>query len=58
MDQVIEDGRVQNRGSIKLLPRDCRPDGGENSRADDGADAERGQRPRTERFLEPVCRLF
>ena len=52
--QVIQQRRVQDRGGIELLARDGSADHGENSRTDDRADAERGQRPGAERFLQTV----
>ncbi len=52
--QVIEQRRVQNRGGVKLFSRDGSADHGENSRTDHRADAQRGQRPGSERFLQTV----
>jgi hypothetical protein len=54
--QVIEQRRVQDRGGIKLFSRDSGADHGENSRTNHRADAQRGQRPGSERFLQTVLR--
>ena len=43
---------------IELLAGNRRADDREDARANHGADAQRGQRPRPERLLEPVLGLF
>jgi len=55
---VVSQWRVEDGRGVELLPGDGRSDDGENAGANDCADAEGGQRPRAERLLEPVFRLF
>jgi len=57
VDQVVAERGVENAGGIELLAGDGGADDGKDTRADDGADAERGQRPRPERLLERVLRF-
>ena len=49
----VEDGR-----GVELLPGDSSADDREDSRTDDGTDAQRRQRPRAECLFQPVFRLF
>jgi hypothetical protein len=58
VDQIIEQRRVKDRRGVELLAGNGRADHSENSGADHRADAQRSQRPRSKRFLEPVFRLF
>ncbi len=52
VDQVIEQGRVEDRGSIELFARDGRANHGKDARANHGANAQRGERPRAQCFLQ------
>jgi len=54
MDDEIGEWGVQNGRGIEFLSSDGRADDGENSRSDDGADAQRSQRPRAERLFQPM----
>ena len=54
----VEHLRVQNGRSLEIFSGGRRAGEDENARADDGADAQRGQRPRAERFLQPMSRVF
>jgi hypothetical protein len=58
VDQILEDGRIKNRLRSKRLPRDGGANHSEDSRAYNSADTERGKRPRPQRFLEPMRRVF
>jgi hypothetical protein len=55
MDEVVEDGGVEDGGSLEFFAGDSGADDGEDSGADDGADAERGERDGAESFLEGVA---
>ena len=50
IDDHIEHLRVQDGGSLEIFSGGGGAGEDENSRADDGADAERGQRPGAQRF--------
>src|ERR1700756_5957584 len=52
IDDQIENLRVQNRWSFKVLAGRGGSGEDENSRADDGTDPKRGERPRAQGFLE------
>ena len=56
-DQV-ERLRVQDGRRLKIFSRGGGSGQNENARADDGADAERRQRPRAQGLTEPVFRVF
>ena len=43
VNQVLKEGGVQNCGGLKLLSGDGGADDGKDARADDRADAERGE---------------
>jgi hypothetical protein len=58
VNQVFEQRRIEDGGRFELLPGYSRSDHGENAGADDCSDAKRGQRPGTERLLQPVFRLL
>jgi hypothetical protein len=58
VDEVVEDGRVEDGARIEFLPGDGGADNGENAGADDSADAERGERDRAQRFLQAVPRTL
>ncbi len=58
MDEVIGEWRVQNRRGVELLPGDGGSYDGKNARADNGSNAQRGQRPRAKRFLKPMFWLL
>jgi len=55
---VIEQRRVQDGRGVELLPGDSGADDGENARADNRSDAQRGERPRAEGFLQPMLGLL
>src|SRR5208283_180980 len=55
---VVSQWRVEDGRGVELLPGDGRSDDRENTGANDCADAEGGQRPRAERLLETMFRLF
>ena len=57
-DDVVGQRRVDDAGGVELLAGDGRADDGEDARADHRADAQRGQRPRTESLLERVLGFF
>ena len=54
----VHDLRVQDGGNLKVLARSRCAGEHEDAGADDGANAERGQRPRPERLFEPVLGLL
>ena len=54
----VERLRMQEGRRLEIFSRRCRSRKHEDSRTDDGADAERGQRPRPQRFTEPVLRVL
>jgi hypothetical protein len=58
MHDVVKEWCVEDRRRIELLAGDGRADDGEDSRADDSANAQRGQRPRAEGLFEPMFRLL
>ena len=58
MDDVVGERAVQDGRRVEFLACDRGADDGEDSRADDCADTEPGERPRSERFLEPMFRLL
>ena len=51
VDQVFEKRSIQNRRRLKLLAGDGRADNGEDSRTNNGADAEGRQAQPSQRFL-------
>ena len=53
----VENLRVQNGRRFEMLARRGGSGEHKNTGANDGSDAERGQRPRPQTFLEPVSRL-
>ena len=57
-DDVVCQRRVEHAGSVKLLARDRCSDHREDAGADNGSDAERGQRPGPERLFETMLRFF
>ena len=57
-DQIIQQRRIKDGGSIELLPGDGGADDGENSRADHRADAERSQRNRARGSSSAALGLF
>ena len=52
--EQVEHLRVQDGGRFKVLAGGGGAGEDENARADDGADAERGERPRAEGFFQPM----
>jgi hypothetical protein len=58
MDEVMKQRRVADIGRVKLLAGHRRADDRKDARTDDCPDAERGQRPRAEGFLQRVPRFF
>ena len=56
-DDVMDEGSVCDGGIRKLLAGDGGADDGKDARADNRADAERGERPRPKRLLQRVLRL-
>src|SRR5215469_16802743 len=54
MNQIFEQGGVQDRLHLQLLPRNRRSDHRENSGPDYRPDAERGQAQPAQRFLQPL----
>ena len=54
----VERLRVQEGRRLEIFSSGGGAREDEDSRADDGADAERGQRPRAQRFTEPVLRVL
>lgn len=58
VDDNVENLRVQNRWRLEEFAGSRCAGEDENSRADDGANAESGERPRAQRFFEPVFRMF
>ena len=57
VDQKIEDLRVKDRWRFKVLTRRSGPGKNKNSRTDDCADTERGQRPRAQRLPQTMLGL-
>ncbi len=57
-DDVVDERRVGDGGVGQLLAGDGGADDGEDARADDRADAERGERPRPEALLQRVLGFF
>ena len=57
-DDVVDKRRVENAGGVELFAGDGGADDGEDARADDRADAERGKRPRAEGLFQRVLGLF
>jgi len=58
IDQKIEHLRVQDRRRFEVLARGSSPSEHKDSRADDGPDAKRGQRPRPECLSELMLWAF
>jgi hypothetical protein len=58
VDQILEDGRIENRLRSKRLPRYGGANHSEDSRAYNSADSKRRQRQRPQRFLQPMLRFF
>jgi hypothetical protein len=58
MHNVVGQRRVKDRGGVELLPGDRGADYGENAGADDRANAQGGQRPRSQRLFQPMLRLL
>jgi hypothetical protein len=58
VDEVVTQRGVQHARGVKLLARYGGTDDGEDARADDGADSERGKRPGPEGLFEPVLGFF
>jgi hypothetical protein len=58
MNKVIRERRVQNGRGIEFLSGDCGAHDRKDAGANHGADAQRGQRPRPERSLQPMFRRF
>jgi len=58
VDDDVEHLRVQDRRSLKIFSSSGGAREHEDARADDGADAQRRQRPRAERFLQSLARGF
>jgi hypothetical protein len=56
--EQVEDLGMNDGWQDKVLARRRRPGQHENSRTDDGANAQRGQAPRAKRFLQAVPRVF
>ena len=54
----VEHLRVQNRRSLEIFSGRGGAGEHENARADDGADAQRGQRPRAQSLLQALARSF
>ena len=54
----VERLRMQEGRRLEIFSRRRRSRKNENSRTDDGADAERRQRPRPQRLTEPVLRVL
>jgi len=52
VNDVVENRCIEDRRGIELFARNGGADDGENPRADDGSDAERGKRNRSERLLK------
>ncbi|HUY80209.1 MAG TPA: hypothetical protein VMU92_00595 [Acidobacteriaceae bacterium] len=57
-EEIVEDRGVEDGGGVELFSGDGRADDGKNAGADDGSDAERGERDRPECFAEPVLGFF
>jgi hypothetical protein len=58
MDEVLEQRGVDDGAELEFLAGDGRSDDGEDAGTDDGADAERSQRPGPERLFEAMLRRF
>ena len=58
IDDQVEHLRVQDRRSLEIFSRRRGSGENENAGADDGADAQRGQRPRAQRLLQPLAGVF
>ena len=58
IDQIFQQGSVQNGAELHFLSRDRRPDHGENSGANHRTDAERSQADSTERLFQPFVGLL
>jgi hypothetical protein len=56
-NDVAGQGGVEHAGGVKLLAGDGRANNREDARADDGANTERGERPRAQCLLERVLRF-
>jgi hypothetical protein len=54
VQDVGSQGRIEYTRSCAFTTRNRRSDNGENSRTDNGADAQSGQRPRTEGLFQAV----
>ena len=54
VDDQVQHLRVQDGRSLEVLSRRRRAGENENSRANDGADAQRGKRPRSQRLLKTM----
>ena len=54
----IEHLRVQNGGCLEIFAGGCGASKDENPGANNGANAERGERPRPQGFLETVLRML
>jgi len=58
VDDVVGQRSIEDGRGVELLPGDGRANDGEDAGANDSADAQRRQRPRAERLLEAMLRLF
>jgi hypothetical protein len=58
VNDVVEDGGVEDGGGVELFAGNGGADDSKNARANDGANAEGGQRNGAEGFAEPVLRFL
>ena len=58
IDEQVEDLGVQDGGGLEIFSGGSRPGENKNSRADDGADAQRREGPGTKSLFQPVLRGF
>ena len=58
MDDVVGERRIQDGWGLEFLSGNGGSDNGEDSGADDRADAQRRQRPGPERLFQPMFRLL
>lgn len=58
MQNEIKHGRMEHGWKTESLSRGCGSGENEDTGTDDGADAERGQAPWTQRAMQPLARLI
>ena len=58
VNQVLQQRRIQDGGSLEFLASDGRADNGEDTGSDDRADAQGGEADPAQRFFQAEFRVF